>query len=203
MTSNRLLAVPMLVILALAWLTEAARSQETLGTLTLDGLSFVSFDDRTIYTIPGGASLRFHFGNPNSDGSVPFTLAPSDVSIPPIVIDGGKLFLTYRITSSTQGVLRTEPTPSLEFTASVSTTLEGEEGSSTATFAVRFTTGAVSATDTEGGRRIEVEGMPLARGANHVQLVGATTNRADAYVEPGAATYTVLSGTFDQLPSLP
>jgi hypothetical protein len=172
------------------------------GTLTLDSLSFVSFDDRTIWAIAPGARLRFHFGKPDSDGSVPFSLAPSDVSIPPIPVDGGKSSLTYRLASPTSGVLRMNPTPSVEFTASVSTTLQGEQGSSTATYTVRFTTGVATATSAEG-RQMHVEGMPLVKGANHLQLVGATTNRTDAYVEAGAATYTVLSGSFDQLPDLP
>jgi hypothetical protein len=44
--------------------------------------------------------------------------------------------------------------------------------------------------------------MKLVAGANHVQLVGATTNKANAVPEPGAAVYVVLSGTFDRVPSL-
>lgn len=200
MTSNRLLSL--LTIGVLASLAAPARSQESVGTLTLDGLSFISFDDRTTLAIPPGASLRFHFGKPNADGSTPFTLAPSDVSIPTISLEG-KSSLTYRLESAAQGILRVDPTPSVDFTATVSTTLDGEGGSGTATYTVRFTTGIATATNTEGTKTIEVEGMPLARGVNHVQLVGATTNRADAFLEPGVAAYTVLSGTFDRLPTAP
>jgi hypothetical protein len=45
--------------------------------------------------------------------------------------------------------------------------------------------------------------MRLVEGARYVQLVGATTNRADANPGPGAAVTAVLSGTFDAMPSLP
>lgn len=201
MTASHLLPIIATVLFSLPPLP--ARAQQVVGTLTLDGLSFVSFDNRTTLTIPSGASLRFHFARPGADGSVAFTLAPADVSIPPIVLDDGKSTLTYRLATATTGTLRPAPTRSIEFTASLSTTLENEQGSSTATYVVRFTTHRATATNADGTRTIDVEGMPLVDGPNHVQLVGATTNRTDAYRDPGVATYAVLSGTFDELPRLP
>ncbi len=56
---------------------------EVIGTLTLDALSYVSFQDEEILAFPSGSTLRFHFDDPNPDGTVSFTLAPSDVSIGP------------------------------------------------------------------------------------------------------------------------
>ena len=42
--------------------------------------------------------------------------------------------------------------------------------------------------------------MRMVEGAKHVQIVGATANREDAFPKPGVAVYTVLSGQFDQVP---
>lgn len=52
-----------------------------------------------------------------------------------------------------------------------------------------------------GEDAVAVEGMRVVEGPNFVQLVGATTNRSDAAIEPGAAAYGVLSGSFDSIPS--
>lgn len=43
-------------------------------------------------------------------------------------------------------------------------------------------------------------GARVGEGAWYTQIVGAATNRATAFPEPGAAVYTVLSGSFDQMP---
>jgi hypothetical protein len=42
--------------------------------------------------------------------------------------------------------------------------------------------------------------MRLVDGVWYGQLVGATTNQANAFPEPGTAVYTVLSGRFDRIP---
>jgi hypothetical protein len=42
--------------------------------------------------------------------------------------------------------------------------------------------------------------MRLVEGARYGQIVGATTNKDNAFPEPGAAVYTVLSGSFDRVP---
>jgi hypothetical protein len=44
--------------------------------------------------------------------------------------------------------------------------------------------------------------MRLVESARYVQLVGATSNKPDAFPEPGTAVTAVLSGTFDRLPAL-
>jgi len=42
--------------------------------------------------------------------------------------------------------------------------------------------------------------MRLVDGVWYAQIVGATTNEENAYPPPGTAVYTVLSGSFDQVP---
>ena len=42
--------------------------------------------------------------------------------------------------------------------------------------------------------------MRLVNGVWYAQIVGATTNEENAFPAPGAAVYTVLSGSFDQVP---
>jgi hypothetical protein len=42
--------------------------------------------------------------------------------------------------------------------------------------------------------------MRLVDGVWYAQIVGATTNKENAYPAPGAAVYTVLSGRFDRVP---
>ena len=59
------------------------------------------------------------------------------------------------------------------------------------------------ASNAEHTETLSVTGMRLVDGAWYGQIVGATTNRENAYPEPGAAVYTVLSGRFDRIPSTP
>jgi len=42
--------------------------------------------------------------------------------------------------------------------------------------------------------------MRVVEGAGYGQLVGAPTNKTNAFPKPGTAVYTVLSGQFVQLP---
>lgn len=51
-----------------------------------------------------------------------------------------------------------------------------------------------------GTRSLDVFGMRLVEGVWYGQIVGATTNETNAFPEPGAAVYTVLSGSFDRVP---
>lgn len=179
---------------------------ETIATLTLDGLSFVSFGDREVFAIPSGSTVRFRFGAPSPAGSVPFTIQPADVAIAAIPLRGIDGTLRYGLASTASGTLRRGEDGRLivEFRGAVAATLaDSPEGSSTHTYSVRFTTEQAAAAPAGGGRTIMVEGMRLVPGAGYVQLVGGATNKTDGIVEPGAAVYTVLSGNFDHLPLLP
>jgi len=185
---------------ALVAIAAAARAETTVGTFTLDGLSFVSFQDVEVLQLPSGSTLRFHFGQPASDGSIPFTLAPEDVEIAPIPMAGAGT-LRYSLASPASGWIR--PTANgrrIDFTASVAASVELPEGGGTFTYAVPFTTESVEARNAIGTASVEATGMRMVDGAWYVQLVGATTNRTNAFPKPGAAVYTVLSGRFDQLP---
>jgi hypothetical protein len=60
--------------------------------------------------------------------------------------------------------------------------------------------GAAAAQERAGTGTLGVDGLRLVESARYAQIVGATTNRANAFPEPGAAVYTVLSGSFDRVP---
>ena len=72
MSGNRLLLIAACSTLLL--FAAAASSEETVGTLTLDGLSFISFED-DVSTIPTIATIRPPLGHillpPEADASIP------------------------------------------------------------------------------------------------------------------------------------
>jgi hypothetical protein len=170
---------------------------ETVGTLNLDGLSFISFQDEKVVSLAGGA-IAFHFGAANLDGSIPFSIGPADVSIPDIALSTGQT-LRYSLASATTGRLRPSPTGQIvEFSATVIATVTGGEESGSLSYSVPFTTETVSTSS--GGKSVQVTGARIAPAARYTQLVGATVNKADTEPTPGSVVYTVLSGTFDRLP---
>lgn len=184
----------------------ATNADEFLATLTLDGLSFVSFQDEETLPIPAGSTIRFRFGDRSnrSNDSVPFTIRPEDVSIAPIPLSGDRL-LRYELSRAASGVVR-RPSGSrdwiLQFTGSVSAQLEGaRESADPLEYAIAFTTESASASNREQTRNVQVTGMRLVDGAWYAQIVGATSNQEQAYPKPGAAVYTVLSGRFDRFPT--
>jgi len=92
----------------------------------------------------------------------------------------------------------------VELSESVSAALEGARaGDRPNTYAVRFTTEATVARSAGGAVEIPIQGARVVPGPGYVQLVAGATDAASSLVEPGAAVYAVLSGTFDRLPSLP
>jgi hypothetical protein len=187
-----------MVVLALAG---TGRAEEIIGTFRLDGLSFISFGDRQILFPESGSTIVFRFGTPNEDGSVSFTIQPGDVSIAPIPLPSGKGTLRYAIVAPSFGVVRpTEQGRTITFSAAVAATLEAPEGSGTYKYPMSFTTEAATARNVQRTKSLSVSGMRLVDGARYVQIVGATTNKENAFPEPGAAVYTVLSGTFDLVP---
>jgi len=172
---------------------------ETLSTLTLDALSYVSFQNEEILAFPSGSTIRFRFGDASRTGIVPFTLGPDDVSIPPISLPGGQT-LTYDLALPANGSMETTATGRrISFNAMVSATLDGPNGG-TFTYSIPFSTESASATDASGSESVSVSGMRVVEGALYVQIVGATVNRTNAFPKPGTAVYTVLSGEFDQVP---
>jgi hypothetical protein len=179
----------------------AVHAEETLATLRLDGLSFISFGDRQVLFPESGSTIVFRFGTPNEDGSVPFEIHPGDVSIAPIPLPSGKGTLKYSIPAIAFGFVRpAEEGRTITFNAAVSATLDAPEGSGTYKYPMSFTTETAAASNVQRTKSVAVSGMRLVDGAWYVQIVGATTNKENAFPEPGAAVYTVLSGTFDRVP---
>jgi hypothetical protein len=76
----------------------------------------------------------------------------------------------------------------------VRATLDRGGDSGSFDYAIPFTTEGAAATNRPRTETLEVSGMRLVEGAWYGQIVGATTNKDDAFPEPGAAVYTVLSG---------
>jgi hypothetical protein len=194
----------LLVALAGAALLGSAasvRAEDHIGTFRLDGLSYVSFGDQQFVFPATGSTIRFRFGTPNEDGSVPFTIDLGGVSIAPIPLPSGQGTLRYTLAAPAFGFMRpTEGGRKIEFSAAIAATLDAPEGSGTYTYPIPFTTETVAASNAQHTDSVSVSGMRLVDGVWYAQIVGATTNKENAYPAPGAAVYTVLSGSFDQVP---
>jgi hypothetical protein len=183
-------------------IAQVASAEDTVSTLTLDGLSFVSFGDERVFALPSGSTIRFQFSPPAADGSRSFSIPPDGVSIAPIELGGDEGTLRYSLATLAAGSMRAtaEGGRRMDFTASVNATRATAEGEGSYSYTVPFTTESVEARSLSGDVEIEVQGLRLVEGVWYVQLVGGVSNRADAVPEAGAAVYTVLSGTFDQIP---
>lgn len=192
----RLTTIGLILVLVLG--STPALADEVIGTLTLDGLSVLSLQDQLAIPLPTGSTIRFHFGDPASDGSRPVRIVPTDLSLPAIQVPGGGE-AHYALSEPAAGTMReVNGTVSMEF----STTLRVSQGAGATTYRIRFTTETATAESLDRSGNVEVQGMRIPSGARHIQLVGATTNHADAELAPGTAVYAVLSGVFDQLPSV-
>jgi hypothetical protein len=187
---------PLLTVLLLA----TTSAGETVGTFTLDGLSYVSFGGDEILYLPPGSTLRFRFGSTAADGSTPFMIQPGDVSISDVSVPSGGV-LRYGMASPASGTIRTTTEGKrIDFNATVRVTLERGGDSGSYDYTIPFTTEGASASNRPGTETLQVSGIRLIEGAWYGQIVGATTNKERAFPEPGAAVYTVLSGSFDQVP---
>jgi hypothetical protein len=197
---NRL-ALASLALAGALMLQPPARADETIGTFTLDGFSFVSFGDREVLTLPAGSTLRFRFGAPQANGSIPFTIRPEDVTIAAIPLPASAGTLRYAIASTASGSMwPTAQGRQVSFQATVRASLDSPERNGSYDYAVPFTTETVAASNRAGTETEQVTGMRLVDGVWYGQIVGATTNKDAAFPEPGAAVYTVLSGSFDRVP---
>lgn len=189
----------LLCLIALS-IPQTARSDAGSCTLTLDALSFVSFEDRRILALPAGSTLRFDFGARLSDGSIPFRILPEGVSIAPIRLAAGSAeTLTYSLAAPSEGRLwQGDPGGRIEMSVELVADLRGTENDGARRYTLEFTTERAEAR--AAGAVARVDGMRLNAAARQVQLVGATINAGDAHPEPGAVVYAVLSGRFDRLP---
>ncbi|MCP5058517.1 MAG: hypothetical protein GY937_17585 [bacterium] len=192
-----------LVLLVLLQLSVPAGAETTTGTLTLDSLSFISFEGYENLNLPAGSTIEFAFSDPDPGGSVSFTILPSGVSIPSIQLWSTPGELRYTLAAPATGTAtKTSEGIKISFSATVSVTLV-QQGGGTFQYSLPFTTESASATNAAGTNTVSLSGMQLVEGPNHVQLVGATTNKTNAFPEPGRAVSSVLSGTFDTFPTFP
>ncbi len=176
-----------------------ARAEQKVATLVLDGLSFLSFEGFENLPIPAGSKVRFRFNG--TGGS--FTIGTTDVEIPPIELGGGRGKLTYTLAEPATGQFRQgEDGLSVSFSAAISVSMATSEGSTSHVYPLTFTTNQTDAKGVSSGSYVSIEGMDVVPGAHYVQLVGAVSNDSRAAQHPGRAVYTVLSGTFDWMPSL-
>lgn len=184
--------------LSLAVGISGSASAET-ATLTLDGLSFISFEDEITISIPTGGTIQFHFGTPNPDGTVPFQIGPVDVNLPPVSSETLNATLQYGLASQASGIMTPTTTGRRISFNGVITARDLSLGESSArTYALSFTTEHVSAQSLDGSAVVARDGFRAPEGADYVQLVGATVAKSEN--EHGSAVYMVLSGTFDRLP---
>jgi len=111
--------------------------------------------------------------------------------------------IQYSLGGSATGTLRkVAGSKQIELFATLVATLQGSPETPPVSYQLRFTTGTAQASNSSQTEVVTVDGVPAAV-ANYVQLVGAATNRPDAFPGPGEAVYAILSGSFDWLPVLP
>jgi hypothetical protein len=182
-------------------LTGVAANESTTGTLALDGLSFVSFSDEDVYSIPAGATMRFRFGTP-AGGEVPIVVEPQDLNVGELRLrSGGGLMQLGLVRRAVGRAFRSsDGSLAIELDALVSVIVKHPEYGGARTVRLHLTTEAAQATGTDGLGARSLSGMRLASGSRGIQLVGAVANDADTYPAPGAVVLVVLSGAFDAPP---
>jgi hypothetical protein len=88
----------------------------------------------------------------------------------------------------------------LDFTATVRATLTRASGEGSFDYLMPFSTSGESATSIDGSQTLTRIGVHVIDGVWYAQIVGAATNKSEAFPGPGVAVYTVLSGQFDTIP---
>lgn len=175
-----------------------AMAQGQIGTLTLDTLSFISFQDQVTNVLPAGGTLQFHFGDPAADGSIPFHMDPTDVNLPAVRLEALDATVQYALGSTSTGTLISTPTGKrISFNAVVTATDVDAASTGMRAYTLEFTTEEASAQGSDGGI-VAVDGERVPSNARYVRLVGATVNKSENV--NGLAVYMVLSGLFDDLP---
>jgi hypothetical protein len=174
------------------------------ATLTLDGLSRLSFGGEESFPIADGGTIRFEFQAASADGSLGFLVRPSEALLDPIPLRFEDESLEVSLARQATGSVRkgADGRLILEVDAYVVVTLNHPEEPGSKRLPIRLTTEQVTARGFDGTRDIVVSGSRTSPGGRTVQLVGATTNAADDYPRPGAPVYVVLSGSFDRLPDV-
>lgn len=174
-------------------------ANELSATLELDHGSYISYGEFEKVRIRPGSQIRFRFGPPGSDGSIPLTIFPSDVSIAPIPVAQGSA-IEYSLADVAVGTLRAGSAGfEIEVLATLVATLRGRTDVPSSTVALRFSTHHVEPSSADELDAYAADGDPVGA-LQAVRLVGTTTNPSDAFPGPGARVRAVLSGRFDRLP---
>lgn len=185
-----------LALLASLFLSMPVWAEDGVTNLQLDGLSHISLGGEDVLAIPPGSKIGVRFGRPGPFG-VSFTVAPADVLIPAIETPDGDA-LRYALASPASGLVSRGKDGQLTITLSAAITASREGSGAQRTYHVSLTTETASAQSADGTSRVEISGMKLVEGANHLQLVAAITNDEKATLAPGKPVTVVVSGTFDQ-----
>ncbi|RIL02170.1 MAG: hypothetical protein DCC71_16785 [Proteobacteria bacterium] len=188
-------------VLASAPVGSSSAADAFRATLTLDPLSFVSFGDDRVFSIPAGTKLAFRFPDSPSE-NLAFEIHPDDVASAEIPI-GTAESLVVGLARPAKGVLRASDDGwTMSFDARLRVQIERPIEPRMREIDVRFTTESATAKSTDGSRSISVSGLRLQPSALAIQLVGARSGDAADYPLAGGPIYAVLSGAFDRLPKL-
>lgn len=193
-----------LVCLVFWTIAVAQRSlaQDIVATLRLDEHAYISYSETETAKLPSGSTIQFRFGPANADGSVPISVRPADLSIAPIPVAEGAT-IEYALRETASGTIRSVGgVRQIELAATLVASLREDPDVAPVAYQLVFTTGRAQASNAGGTETVTLDGEAPAA-SNRVSLVGAATNRPDAFPAPGEAVYAVLSGTFDWLPALP
>ena len=169
--------------------------------LTLDSMSFISFNDEAAIPIPLGNPIKFELGQTGSDGSTPFTVPKEGTPLFAVSYPQFGSTVQYSLTSAAGGsITPTESGQKIAFSGTVSAQDISKPDVPSNTYTMTFTTDAVSARSTDGETVVNREGFRPPTGTGYVQIVGATVAKSDN--GKGSAVYLVLSGSFDVLPGM-
>ena len=193
------------LVCLLSWTVASATvavAEERVATLRLDDQAYVSYSETQNVKLPPGSTIQFRFGSANADGSLPITVRPEDLSIAAIPVAEGAT-IQYALRETATGTLRNVGgVRQIELAATLVASLRENPETPPVAYQLVFTTGRAQAVNTGGTESVTLDGAAPSA-ANHVSLVGAATNRTDAFPGPGEAVYAVLSGRFDSLPAAP
>jgi hypothetical protein len=181
-----------------------ARSEEWKTKLVLDGLSYFSFGDEQVFSIPVGTEIVFRFPDRPAAESIPVEIHPDDLNLPAVSLRKTGEAFQFGLAAPARGTLQLtkDGLATMSFDARIRVQLDHPTEPGMQEVSIRFTTEASSARSLDGARSIAVSGMRLHPNARAVQLVGTRSGQASDYPVAGAPISAVLSGVFDSLPEL-
>lgn len=192
------------IAIAVLAIPTGARSEEWKTKLVLDGLSYLSFGDEQVFSIPVGTEIVFRFPDRPAADSISFEIHPDDLNLPAVSLRKTDEALQFGLAAPATGTLQltTDGLATMSFDARIRVQLDHPTEPGMQEVSIRFTTEASSARSLDGSKSIAVSGMRLHPNARAVQLVGTRSGQSTDYPVPGAPVSAVLSGVFESLPTL-